>query len=107
MEATLKANQADQHPEQFQAHFTLQAEVEPSVLPRVLEPFALRNLTPEAVSSRREQGRMRIDVTVRGLDVREVEHLTLRLNQVVPVHTVFASRLPADAGDAVRDLPAA
>lgn len=73
--------------------FSLRAEVEPSVLPRVLEPFALRNLTPSRVSSRCDGDAMRIDVTVTGLSGREVDHLTLRLNQVVPVYTVLASEV--------------
>ena len=72
----------------------MRAEAEPSVLPRALEPFALRNLVPQSVSCRRERGGLRIDVTVAGLATREVEHLTLRLNQIVPVHTVLASREP-------------
>ncbi len=77
------------------AHFTVQAEAEPSVLPRVLEPFALRNLVPLAVVCRRERSGMRIEVAVAGLETRVVEHLTCRLNQLVPVETVLARLVPA------------
>ena len=79
------------------AHFTVRAEAEPSVLPRVLEPFVLRNLVPLAVHCRRERAGLRIDVTVAGLEVREVEHLTRRLNQLVPVLTVLASPVACTA----------
>ena len=77
------------------AQFTVQAEAEPSVLPRVLEPFALRNLVPLAVHCRRERSGMRIEVTVAGLEAQVVEHLTRRLNQLVPVETVLARLAPA------------
>ena len=74
--------------------FTVQAEAEPSVLPRVLEPFARRNLVPLAVHCRRERSGMRIEVTVAGLEAQAVEHLTRRLNQLVPVETVLARLAP-------------
>ena len=77
------------------AQFTVQAEAEPSVLARVLEPFALRNLVPLAVHCRRARSGLRIEVTVAGLEVQVVEHLTARLNQLVPVETVLARLVPA------------
>ncbi len=76
------------------AQFTVQAEAEPSVLPRVLEPFALRTLVPLAVHCRRERSGMRIEVTVAGLEAQVVEHVTRRLNQLVPVATVLARLVP-------------
>ena len=75
--------------------FTVLAEAEPSVLPRVLEPFALRNLVPLAVHCRRERSGMRIEVTIAGLEAQVVEHLTRRLGQLVPVETVLACLVPA------------
>ena len=75
--------------------FTVQAEVEPSVLPRVLEPFALRNLVPLAVHCRRERSGIRIEVAVAGLEAQVVEHLTRRLGQLIPVETVLARLVPA------------
>lgn len=73
---------------QVLAHFTFHAEVDPSVLPRILQAFALRNLTPYTVACRQAQGWLRIDLTVFGLERREIDHLTLRLDQIVPVRAV-------------------
>ncbi len=93
-EATAEAAALAQ-PMPLTAQFTVQAEAEPSVLPRVLEPFALRNLVPLAVHCRRTRSGMRIEVTVAGLEPNVVEHLTLRLSQLVPVETVLARLIPA------------
>lgn len=93
MTPTLAAAEAAVRTDPLTVKFSLRAEVEPSVLPRVLEPFALRNLTPLTVSSRCDGGTLRIDVTVAGLSRREVDHLALRLKQVVPIHAVLAAEI--------------
>jgi len=82
--------------ETYRTRFSLRSEVEPSVLPRVLEPFALRNLVPESVNCRRERGAMAIEVVVAGLGIADIEHLTLRLSQIVPIRTVMADQEVVD-----------
>ncbi len=93
MPPTLEAVEAATRTDPLTVTFSLRAEVEPSVLPRVLEPFALRNLTPLALSSRCDGVTLRIDVTVAGLARREVDHLALKLNNMVPVRTVLAAEV--------------
>lgn len=95
MEATARAEPACQHnsyrAESDLVQFTLQTDVEPSVLPRILQPFALRNLTPHRVSCRQQDGRMQIALVIQGLGERETQHLSQRLAQLIPVHGVVVS----------------
>ncbi|MBM3490938.1 MAG: hypothetical protein FJX68_10885 [Alphaproteobacteria bacterium] len=57
---------------------------EPSVLSRIIEQFALRNLVPCQVDCRLERScapSLAIDVRVRGLSDQEAAHVARRLGQ--------------------------
>jgi len=69
-------------------HFTLRAAAEPSVLPRILENFALRNLVPQKLESRQAGGDLVVSLSVCGLDETESRHLQLRMLNIVPVYSV-------------------
>ncbi|WP_158745803.1 hypothetical protein [Acidisphaera sp. L21] len=65
--------------------FELQADAEPGLLPRVLAPFARRDLLPDRVKARREGNSMRVDI---GMDAMPAEMLHLvegNLRQIVGV----------------------
>ncbi len=75
--------------------FRVRAAVDPSVLSRVVELFALRDLVPHGVSSRldgRREPELRIDVEVRGLADHEAEHIARRIDQFMPVISVLLER---------------
>ena len=97
MKTSLEAARAVLSTETYLGRFTLRAEIEPSVLPRVLEPFALRNLVPYSVNCRQERGALAIEIVVAGLKISDIEHLTLRLSQIVPIRTVMADLEPIDS----------
>ena len=78
MNTSFEAARAALSTETYLTRFSLRSEVEPSVLPRVLEPFALRNLVPHSVSCRQERGALAIEIVVAGLEISDIEHLTLR-----------------------------
>jgi len=72
-------------------HYHLRAVREPSVLPRVLEMFALRDLIPYHVMCREVVGadpELLIDVRVRGLEADHARHLAQRMRNIVPVQQV-------------------
>jgi hypothetical protein len=76
-------------------HYHLRAQREPSVLPRVLEMFALRDLIPHHVICREVvetgagvEAELLIDVRVRGLEVDHAQHLAQRMRNIVPVQQV-------------------
>ncbi len=94
MKTSLEAARAGLSAETYFSRFSLRSEIEPSVLPRVLEPFALRNLVPYSVNCRQERGALAIEIVVAGLEMSDIEHLTLRLSQIVPIRTVMADREP-------------
>lgn len=79
--------------------FSILAEAEPGVMPRVLELFARRGLTPTRwhsdVTGPRNDGSGRdlsIDVQVNGLDVATGDYIARCLRQVFQVETVLTSQ---------------
>jgi len=79
--------------------FSILAEAEPGVMPRVLELFAKRGLTPTRwhsdVTGPKHPGGGRdlaIDVQVNGLDVETGDYIARCLRQVFQVETVLTSQ---------------
>ncbi len=75
--------------------FSILAEAEPGVMPRVLELFAKRGLTPTRWHSdvTGKDGRdLAIDVQVNGLDVATGDYVARCLRQVFQVETVLTSQ---------------
>jgi len=75
--------------------YRVAAVLEPSVLPRVLELFTLRDLVPSEVACRqvpKHEPELRIDVTVAGLDPDHAEHLAERMRTMMPVISVLLER---------------
>ncbi len=75
--------------------FSIHAEAEPGVMPRVLELFAKRGLVPTRWHSDVTgplNGDLAIDVQVEGLDVRTGDYIARCLRQVHQVETVLTSQ---------------
>jgi len=70
------------------AHFVITSEIEPSALPRILENFALRNLTPHHMEVQQGGDQLHISLSVAGLTTQERDHLHLRLLNILPVLSV-------------------
>jgi acetolactate synthase small subunit len=71
------------------ACFSIHAEAEPGVMPRVLELFAKRGMVPTSWHSRVTTGELTIDVQMRGLDSAATAYIAACLRQVVSVTTVL------------------
>jgi len=71
--------------------FTLQAQAEPGVMPRVVELFAKRGLVPQAWHSTIAGQLLTIDVTVGGLGRELCEYIARCMRQITGVETVLTS----------------
>ncbi len=82
-------------PDRSTTDFTIRAEAEPQVMPRVLELFALRGLVPYRFEGRAVAGGgLRVDVSVAALSDVQANHLAARLRNIVLVESVLL-RQPA------------
>jgi hypothetical protein len=78
------------------ACFSIQAEADPGVMPRVLELFAKRGLIPSRWHSDLEGEATRapgltIDLQVTGLNRQQVAHVSATLRGMVSVNSVLTS----------------
>jgi len=81
------------HPDnQPAACFSIHAEAEPGVMPRVVELFAKRGLVPTSWISRVSGSELTIDLQMRGLGAAEIAYFAQCLRQIVAVNVVLASQ---------------
>lgn len=74
------------------ARFVLQVEAYPGALSRVLEPFAKRDLTPDALRVRREGEVLRADVAMAAMPAGMVHLVAGNLGQIVGVRHVLVEQ---------------
>ena len=74
--------------------FTLDADVAPGLLPRLLQPFAKRDLTPDLLSSSRDGDRMRVEIAMATMPPEIVHLVAGNFRQVVGVRSVVELRSP-------------
>lgn len=71
------------------ACFSVHAEAEPGVMPRVLALFAKRGLVPTSWHSCVNGGELTIDLQMKGLDGDTAAYIAACLRQVISVTTVL------------------
>jgi acetolactate synthase small subunit len=74
--------------------FSVRAEAEPSVLPRLMALFAKRGLIPAALHARchdHASSGLQIDIEASGLEERLANYLQLCMRQIVGVELVLLS----------------
>ena len=72
--------------------FMLDADAEPGLLPRLLQPFARRDLTPDRMWSHRSGDAVHAEIAVEAVPPEEVHMLEGNLRQVVGVRSVALVR---------------
>ena len=72
--------------------FLLLADACPGLLPRLLQPLAKRDLTPDAFHAQREGELMRVELLLRAMPAEMVHLVAGNLGQVVGVRTVQVQR---------------
>ena len=80
------------HPAQS-VRFELTADAEPGLLPRLLIPFARRDLTPDAVRARRTDGTIHATLDMHAMPGELVHLVEGNLRQVVGVRRVSVTLL--------------
>ena len=75
---------------QVAARFTVIAEAFPGLLSRILEPFAKRDLVPDAVRAQRDGAVMRTEVALHAMPLGMVHLVAGNLGQIVGVRRVEA-----------------
>ena len=79
-------------PAEVSVRFMVDADAVPGLLPRLLQPFARRDLTPDRMWSHRNGAMMHVEVAVHAMPA-EMEHVVAgNLRQVVGVHHVTRVR---------------
>jgi hypothetical protein len=68
--------------------FTVHAEPSPGLLPRLLQPFAKRDLTPDVFESRMSGSALRIDIAMHAMPAEMVHLVAGNLGQTVGVVSV-------------------
>jgi hypothetical protein len=72
------------------ARFTVTADAFPGLLPRLLEPFAKRDLIPDTVRAVREGAAMRAEISMQAMPRGMVHLVAGNLGQIVGVRRVEA-----------------
>ena len=67
--------------------FSVVAEADPGLLPRLLQPFAKRDLTPDLFEARRAGDLMRIEIAMHAMPAEMVHLVEGNLKQVVGVRS--------------------
>ena len=74
---------------QFAAvRFTVTAEADAGLLPRLLQPFARRDLTPDAFDYRRDGCAVRVEIAMARMPAEMVHLVRGNLEQTIGVHAV-------------------
>jgi hypothetical protein len=72
------------------ARFLVLAEPSPGLLPRLLQPFAKRDLTPDSLRAARQGALMRTEIALESMPLGMVALVAGNLGQVVGVQRVEA-----------------
>ena len=72
--------------------FSVLAEASPGLLPRLLQPLAKRDLTPDAMQVRREGGCLRAEFLLHAMPEEMVDLVAGNFGQVVGVLEVYVDR---------------
>ncbi|MDR3474411.1 MAG: hypothetical protein P4M09_22410 [Devosia sp.] len=75
--------------------FMLDADPEPGLLPRLLQPFARRDLTPDRMWSHRVDGTMHVEIALEAMPGEVVHLVEGNLRNVVGVRSVTQVRTGA------------
>jgi acetolactate synthase small subunit len=82
--------------------FSVFASPEASVMPRVLELFAKRGLTPDRFHGAVAEDGLSIDIQCAGLDEQVAEHIAVFMRNLVYVDRVLTATKLAPSSRAVR-----
>jgi hypothetical protein len=68
--------------------FSVVADASPGLLPRLLQPFAKRDLTPDTFEAWHANGELRVDIAMRAMPAEMVHLVEGNLRQIVGVRSM-------------------
>jgi hypothetical protein len=68
--------------------FTVLADASPCLLPRLLQPFAKRDLTPDTVEAHRDGNDVRVEISMRAMPAEMLHLVEGNLRQMVGVRAL-------------------
>jgi hypothetical protein len=74
--------------------YSVLADADPGLLPRLLVPFARRDLTPDRLDATRFGDSMRVEIALDAMPGEMVHLVEGNLRQVVGVHSVAGEAMP-------------
>jgi hypothetical protein len=75
-------------PRAVAVRFLLSADAEPGLLPRLLQPFAKRDLIPERIAAHRDGDVLHVDILLMDPEPGYADLIAGNLGQVIGVHGV-------------------
>ena len=75
--------------------FMLDAETSPGLLPRLLQPFARRDLSPDRMWAHRDGAMTHVEIALEAMPAEMVHLVEGNLRQVIGVQRVFQMRTEA------------
>lgn len=75
-------------PRTVAVRFLLSADAEPGLLPRLLQPFAKRDLIPERIAARRDGDVLHVDILLMDPQPGYADLVAGNLSQIVGVHDI-------------------
>src|SRR6185312_15003722 len=94
MSALINAPASETDPVLVRVRFLLDADASPGLLPRMLQPFAKRDLVPDRMWSHRSGDVMHVEIALEAMPDEEVHLVEGNLRQIVGVHQVLQVRPP-------------
>lgn len=79
-------------PDGVAVRFMLDAESSPGLLPRLLQPFARRDLIPDRMWAHRDGGVTHVEIALEAMSPEMVHVVEGNLRQVIGVQRVFQAR---------------
>jgi acetolactate synthase small subunit len=86
------AAEADGETVPLSVSFSLQAQAEPGIMPRVIELFAKRGLVPQKWHSTVRGSALSIEVQIGGLGRDLADYIARSMRQIVGVESVLTTR---------------
>ena len=75
--------------------FMLDADASPGLLPRLMQPFAKRDMIPDRMWSHRTGATMHVEIAMEAMPDDEIHLVEGNLRQIVGVRQVFQTRSDA------------
>ena len=100
----MSADSASEQSQTVFVRFLIDADVSPGLLPRLLQPYAKRDLIPDRMWSHRSGDTLHVEIAMEAMPAEVVHLVEGNLNQVVGVRSVSRVAQVQVAGTKLRQV---